>query len=77
MVLQATKKSKNGFLHNYLNIRLIGDYIHKTTTSIILLIQSPSQHLTLKNFYIPEKFIFWSQRCRYVAHTCIQNITIQ
>ena len=77
MVLQATKKSKNGFLNNYLHISLIGNNIQKTTTRIIRLIQSPSQHLTLENFNIPEKFIFWSQRCCYVAHTCIQNITIQ
>jgi hypothetical protein len=77
MVFQATKKSKNGFLNNYLHIRLISNNIQKTTTSIILLIQRPSQHLTLENFNIPEKFILWSQRRCYVAHTCIQNTTIQ
>jgi hypothetical protein len=77
MVFQATKKSKNGFQHNNLYIRLVGDYIQETTPSIILLLQGPSQYSTLKNFNIPEHFIFWGQRCGNVAHTCIQNTTIQ
>ena len=56
---------------------MVTNNVQNTTSSIILLLKYPAQHFPIEYFHLRKYAVGRSQRGYSVAHTCIQNTTIQ